>query len=184
MPPSEVHDIADGVPLEAFVFAPPATRARRPAILLIHGGGWGGGKPALMARHARWFAARGWVAVVVSYRLTARPGVTPHDCVRDCAAAMRWLRGNAERLGVDPARVAAAGDSAGGHLAAALATLPELDHAAVPDAVVLWNPITDTAATGWNLRPPPHAPRSPSRWRPGSSASRRWPTCARACRRR
>jgi acetyl esterase/lipase len=158
MPAAEVYDVVDGVALNAFVFAPPGHGARRPALLLIHGGGWGGGQPALMAPHGRYFAARGWVAVVASYRLTSRPGVTPHDCVRDTAAALRWIRAQGARLGVDPRRVAAAGDSAGGHLAAALAVLPQLDRAAVPDAVVLWNPITDTTAAGWNLRPGPRAP--------------------------
>jgi acetyl esterase len=67
--------------------------------------------------------------------------------VADAKSCLRWLRKNADRLGIDPERIVAAGGSAGGHLAAATATLPGLDEAgedtsvsAVPNALVLFNP--------------------------------------------
>jgi acetyl esterase/lipase len=69
------------------------------------------------------------------------------SCVADAKSCIRWVRRNAGRLGIDPARIVAAGGSAGGHLAAATATLPGLDEpgedlstSAVPDALVLFNP--------------------------------------------
>jgi acetyl esterase/lipase len=67
--------------------------------------------------------------------------------VADAKSALRWIRANAAKLGIDPQRIAAAGGSAGGHLAAAIATLPGLDDpnddkrvSCVPAALVLFNP--------------------------------------------
>ncbi|MFM9148005.1 MAG: alpha/beta hydrolase fold domain-containing protein, partial [Verrucomicrobiota bacterium] len=70
----------------------------------------------------------------------------PQDCLRDAKAAIRWARANAERLGIDPARIVAAGESAGGHLAAATALVPGFEEGAhpetssMPNALALFNP--------------------------------------------
>jgi acetyl esterase/lipase len=174
--------VADGSPrvdLPAHLFFPEGHRsdARRIAIVFVHGGGWSGGKPDLFFHHGRWAARAGHVGVVIGYRLTSHPGVTPYDCVADVKAAVRWVRAQAAALGVDPGRVVLAGDSAGGHLAAAAALLPdspasssEVLTSAVPDAVVLWNPITDTTETGWDTRPPASLPPAEvAGWRRGLS---------------
>ena len=70
-------------------------------------------------------------------------------CVKDAKAAIAWVRENARRLGIDPDKIAAGGGSAGGHLAASVATLPGLDDAkddksvsCLPNALVLFNPGT------------------------------------------
>lgn len=130
-----------------------------PAIVFIHGGGWSSGSPDHFAAHCRYFASRGMVAVNASYRLTQgyypdRPGVSIFDCIADVQDAIRWVRANAKRLGIDPGRIAAAGDSAGGHLAAAAGILPDprtgkVDPAAVPDALALCNPVLDLVALPW-----------------------------------
>jgi acetyl esterase/lipase len=67
--------------------------------------------------------------------------------VADAKSCVRWIRSNATRLGIDPKRIAAGGGSAGGHVAAATATLPGFDEASedksvssVPNALVLFNP--------------------------------------------
>ena len=87
------------------------------------------------------------VAMTADYRVNSRHGVKPVTCVADAKSCLRWIRSNAARLGIDPNRVVAAGGSAGGHLAAATATLPDFDEpgedkavSSVPDAVVLFNP--------------------------------------------
>jgi acetyl esterase/lipase len=97
--------------------------------------------------HSKYLASRGMVAMVADYRVASRNHNTADECVKDAKAAMRWIRRNALKLGIDSNRVAAGGGSAGGHLAAATATLPEHDDSGenlyirhVPDALALFNP--------------------------------------------
>jgi acetyl esterase/lipase len=101
-----------------------------PAILWIHGGGYVLGSAAQDTPKAERFAAElGHVVVSVDYRLAPE---TPHPGpVEDCYAALLWLHENAAELGVDPARLVVAGESAGGGLAAAVALLAR-DHGRVP----------------------------------------------------
>jgi acetyl esterase/lipase len=87
------------------------------------------------------------VAIAVDYRVRSRHNTTPLDAVRDAKSSMRWVRQNANRLGIDPDRIAAAGGSAGGHLAAAVGVIDGLDDAADDrsvssraNALVLYNP--------------------------------------------
>lgn len=120
---------------------------RRPAIVFFFGGGWTGGTPGQFENQCRYLASRGMVAMCADYRVKSRHGVKAAVCVADAKSAVRWIRANAARLGINPDRIAAGGGSAGGHLAAATATLPGLDDPAddrsvscVPDALVLFNP--------------------------------------------
>ncbi len=96
----------------------PADDRVRPAVLLVHGGGWISGDRTMERAFAKRLAALGWVAVPVSYRLGV-PGRFPAP-VQDLRAAVRWLRRHAAEQGIDPARIAVAGGSAGGTLAAML----------------------------------------------------------------
>lgn len=92
----------------------------RPGIVLIHGGGWVGGSRKAFESTARDLAAAGYVVANIDYRLATEaqfPGA-----VLDCKAAVRWMRAESEKLGVDPKRIAAIGGSAGGHLAGMVAT--------------------------------------------------------------
>lgn len=105
---------------------------------------------------ARHFSARGLVSVLVDYRVQSRDHSTPFDSVRDARSAMRWVRGHAGELGIDPGKVVASGGSAGGHLAAATAILTGIDDAGddrnvspAPNALVLFNPVLDTTETGY-----------------------------------
>ncbi len=146
----ETYKALEGTKLQAWIFQPggkPAPGAKRPAIVFFFGGGWSSGSPAQFEQQARHLAGRGMVAITADYRVATRHKVKPVSCVADAKSCIRWVRRNAERLGIDPDRIVAAGGSAGGHLAAATATLPGLDEkgedlaiSAVPNALVLFNP--------------------------------------------
>lgn len=151
---SEVYRTAGDVELKAWVFEPAGHQPddARPAIVFFFGGGWNGGTPGQFGPQAAYLAARGMVAIVVDYRVKSRQGTLANVAVSDAKAAIRWVRANAGRLGIDPDRIAAGGGSAGGHLAAATATLPGHDDpngdprvSAAPDALVLFNPVLITA---------------------------------------
>ncbi|WP_157180813.1 alpha/beta hydrolase [Actinopolymorpha alba] len=93
-----------------------------PAVIYLHGGGWRAGERSagLYPWLGPLLAAHGFVVANVTYRLSDR--ATFPAQLHDVKAAVRWLRANAAAYGVDPDRVGAWGDSAGGHLAALLGT--------------------------------------------------------------
>ena len=130
--PTAPADLADGVALEVLTVPgdgdQPAVEVRvyRPgdrrsdgALLWIHGGGYIIGSAAGDDTVASELSARlGVVVVSVDYRLAPEhPFPAAHD---DCLHALRWLHAQAGELGVDTARIAVGGESAGGGLAAAL----------------------------------------------------------------
>ena len=86
-----------------------------PAVLLIHGGGFRAGNRHGYDGLCMRLAQNGYVAATVEYRLA--PKYQFPAAVYDCKAAVRWLRANAAKYHIDPARVGVAGGSAGGHLA-------------------------------------------------------------------
>lgn len=121
--------------------------ANSPAIVFFFGGGWTSGSPEQFLPQARYLAARGMTAVVADYRVASRQKVQAVSCVEDAKSAVRWLRGHAAELGIDPQRICAAGGSAGGHIACCTALIEGLDAAgedvtvsAVPNALALFNP--------------------------------------------
>src|SRR5262245_37466762 len=145
---SETYKKVGDVTLSLNIFEPPGASApNRPAIVFFFGGGWTNGSPAQFEQHCRHLASRGMVAITADYRVASRHQVKPTACLADAKSAIRWVRQNAKRLGIDPQRIAAGGGSAGGHLAAATATVPGFDEpgedtkvSAVPNALVLFNP--------------------------------------------
>ncbi len=146
--------------LKLTIVNPPDWQAadRRPAMIFFHGGGWTSGVPVQFTRHSTHLASRGMVCVQVEYRLIKKgdPG-PPIDCVHDAKSAMRWVRSHAEELGIDPARIGAAGGSAGGHLAAFIGMVDGLDDPAddlkvspKANALALFNPVFDNGPDqGW-----------------------------------
>ena len=105
----------DGQHLMLNVALPPDGAAPRPAVVCIHGGGFRAGDRKGWNDRCRRLAERGFVAVTIDYRLA--PKYQFPAAVEDCKAAVRWLRLNAGRYQIDPNRIGAVGDSAGGHLA-------------------------------------------------------------------
>jgi acetyl esterase/lipase len=115
---------AGGIDLHLDVFQPVGDLSseapppgRRPALVYVHGGAWTigyrdrQGGPLLTE-----MTARGWVGIRPGYRLS--PAATYPDHLVDVKRAIGWVREHADELGVDPAFIAIAGGSAGGHLAA------------------------------------------------------------------
>jgi acetyl esterase/lipase len=91
-----------------------------PAVIYIHGGGWRMGSKDVGLRPSIAMALGGYFACTIQYRLTDQE--TYPAAVHDCKAAIRFLRANAEDLGIDPNRIGVWGHSAGGHLSALLGT--------------------------------------------------------------
>ncbi|MDC0143348.1 alpha/beta hydrolase [Verrucomicrobia bacterium] len=140
------------------VFNPKDHKAsdRRPAIVFFFGGGWNGGTPKQFEPHCTYLASRGMVAITAEYRVKSRNKTTPFECVKDGKSAIRWVRANAVKLGVDSKRVAAGGGSAGGHVAAATGNCLGLEEegenlkvSSKPDVLVLFNPVYDNSSKGY-----------------------------------
>jgi len=94
---------------------PKQTDGLLPAILCIHGGGFRAGNREAYDGVCQRLARQGFVAATVTYRLA--PEYQFPAAVYDVKAAVRWLRANAAKYRIDPARIGVTGDSAGGHLA-------------------------------------------------------------------
>lgn len=129
--PARIYDAAGGGPA-------------RPAVAYFHGGGWVQGDlethHGLCARLAR---GSGALVVAVDYRLA--PEHPFPAAVEDCLAAYRWLRSHGRGIGVDPSRLAVAGDSAGGNLAAVVSQQAAAAGEPLPTCQVLIYPATDFA---------------------------------------
>lgn len=140
--------------------------ARRfPGIVIIHGGGWTGGKKdaAREINIGTTLAAAGYVCLSIDYAL-AKPGTpTFPGNIQDCKRAVRWLRRNAERLRLDADHVGAIGGSAGGHLTALLAVsgpeagLDPPDDATHSCRIQAAVPMYPHCASSWEGGHPPRA---------------------------
>lgn len=151
----EVYKTVGDVKLKMNIFNPEGHKAgdKRPVIVFFFGGGWQGGSTKQFAAQARYFASRGLVAMTAEYRVYGQHKAKVADCVADAQSAIRWVRANAARLGVDPERIVSSGGSAGGHLAAAVGTLKSFADAnedtkisSRPNAMILFNPALDLRA--------------------------------------
>lgn len=125
-----------------------------PAFILIHGGGWESHKIFADQSHwqgdylgflARYYADKGMVCVSVDYRLASECGQAAGyeiiDCYEDCCDAVDYVLAHADRYGVDTGKLYLLGESAGGHLAGAVATF-HYDRRYRFGKVFLVNPIT------------------------------------------
>ena len=152
----------DGVDLNLHLFRPAPEQSesdgdlRRPVIVFFFGGGWVSGTPQQFYRQAWYLSRRGMVAVCAEYRIKSKHQTGPRECVKDGKSAIRYLRRHAQQLGIDPNRIVAAGGSAGGHIAAATATVTRIDEPAnqpfvdpKPQALILFNPVLDNGPGGW-----------------------------------
>ncbi len=165
-PAASALPAVDGVRQESFIYKktpqgelsmtvsfPPGWKAsdKRPPIVFFFGGGWSGGTIEQFAPQAAYLAGRGMVAARADYRVWSRHKATPDQCVEDARSAVRWMRANAAKIGIDPDKLCASGGSAGGHLAIATAAVKGVDAdtddksiSAEPNLLVLYNPVMDT----------------------------------------
>lgn len=95
-------------------------RAVLPCIVAIHGGTWRVNEKEWFALHAAYLARAGYVALNINYRKL--PDYSVRECVEDAKSEVRWIRKRATEIRVDRQRIGALGGSAGGRLAAVLAT--------------------------------------------------------------
>ncbi len=156
-PIEHVYATPGGTQLKAYVFSPEKPGGeRRPAIVLLHGGGWTMGEPQWAFSRARHFAERGMVAIAAQYRLSDQKAITPIEAMEDASAVIRWMRVRAGSLEIDPNRIAAYGWSAGAHLAASAAVFDigvfGESVSASPNALVLVSPAVSLMSDGWVQR--------------------------------
>jgi len=150
---AEVRDLliaagqAPALPLRLYLPAFPITTGQPlPTLVYFHGGGWTMGDLDTHDVLCRELCAQSRVALVsVDYRVG--PEHPFPAAVEDCLAATRWVRGQAASLGLDGARVAVGGDSAGGNLAAVVALLMRDAGDAPLKHQLLIYPATDLRAT-------------------------------------
>ncbi len=144
--------------LKLHVFNPSrhSSTLNRPAIVFFFGGGWINGSHEQFFPHCHRLSTRGIVAISAEYRVEARHQTTPQESLKDAKSAVRWIRSNAQTLGIDPEKIIAGGGSAGGHLAAASALSTGFDEdsedtsvSCRPCALVLFNPVIDNGPGGY-----------------------------------
>lgn len=130
--------------LDLHIFQPENHSKKHSVIVFFHGGGWSEGKPDWFFGTCEEYAKKGWVAVAVEYRLRNRHGTLPPEAISDGKSAIRYLRVNADRLGIAADHIVVEGNSAGANLALAIAVIDTLDDkkenlkiSSRPDAVML-----------------------------------------------
>jgi acetyl esterase/lipase len=107
----------DGVALQGDLYLP-TSRRNVPALVAVHGGGWQQGARNAFEHWGAHLAAHGYALFAISYRLAKKGHKAFPQAVQDVMAAVQFVRGSAGELGIDPARVALFGASAGAHLGA------------------------------------------------------------------
>lgn len=128
------------------------------AIAFFHGGGWVFGDPSEFYEACRRYARKGFVTFSFQYRLSRNadgtyphPEITPVESTKDARSAIRWLRENARLLKLNPDKIVAGGQSAGGQLALAAALLDSINEISdnlkispVPNALLLYSSNVNT----------------------------------------
>jgi len=150
----------NGIRLNAYAFNPEGHSVgdKRPCAIFFFGSGWDNGVVTQFAPHCVYLASRGMVGFVVEYRVSAKHGSTPTEAMADARSVVRWVRMNAEALGVDPDRIAGAGASAGAHVILSSAMIEGVEEPGEdrsvnpsPNALVLFSPVVDISPAGFGV---------------------------------
>jgi acetyl esterase/lipase len=125
----ETYKAVDDFKLDLHIFLPDTSyrNTKRPVMVYFSGGSWTEGTPEWDFYNCVNYAAKGWVAVSVEYRVADRYETTPFEAVKDARSAIRWLRMNAAAYHIDTNRIVASGNSAGGHLVLTTALANEVN---------------------------------------------------------
>ncbi|MFW6277215.1 MAG: alpha/beta hydrolase [Prolixibacteraceae bacterium] len=156
----KVYKVIDGRELEVDVFYNENTKqsGMNPAIAFFHGGGWAFGAPSEFFGACERYAKKGFITFSFEYRLSVNedgsyphPDITPVECTKDARTAIRWIRENAEQLGVAPDKIVASGQSAGGQLALSTAIIEDVNEltdnlavSATPNALMIYSGTPNT----------------------------------------
>ena len=100
------------------LFLPDKQQGKLPVVVWIFGGAWRTNNRLRQEGQAAWLATKGYAVAAIEYRMSSEARFPAQ--IEDCKAAVRWLRANAAKYGLDPSRLAAWGESSGGHLASML----------------------------------------------------------------
>jgi len=155
----EVYKTIDTLKLKIDIFYSNQSieKKNKTAIVFFHGGGWAYGTPDEFYSTCERYAKMGIVTISVDYRLSIKNGMVPHPAISpieslmDARSAMRWVRKNAVRFHIDPNKIVASGQSAGGHLALSTAMIDEYNEksddlgiSCHPNALLLFSSCVNT----------------------------------------
>lgn len=148
--------LRNGEQLEAHVFLPHG-KSSHSAICWFFAGGWKYGTPLQFYRECSYFADKGMVAVTFDYRIACKDSTTAEDAVEDCKDAISWLRTNTSFFNIKPYRIAVAGASAGGSMAALLGCIDpqSTENLSRPDLLILEYPTLQLSENKLRPQMPP-----------------------------
>ena len=131
--------------LKVYIFKPDnwSITDERPAIVFYFGGGWNTRHITQFVAFAKYYAEQGFVCFIPDYRVRSTDNTKVVDSVEDAQDAFAFIRSLANEFGIDSNRIASAGGSAGGHLAAVLGTVEDNRNGSLsrPNAMILFNPV-------------------------------------------
>ena len=147
----------EGIELKAYVFGPPDPPVMpRTAVVFFFASMWDKGTISQFAPQAMHFIERDAVSVLIEYRLSSQHDSTPLDSMSDAKSAFRWVRYNAEALGIDSHRIIGVGGGGGAQLVLAAAMISDVGNdpsdpniSCVPDGAILFSAAVDTTKKGF-----------------------------------
>jgi len=156
----QIYKKISGIELSVDIFYSVEAQQKQnnPSIAFFHGGGWAYGSPEEFHEACKRFARKGFVTFSFQYRLSINedgsyphPEISPIESVKDARSAVRWLRENAESLGIDRDKIVVGGQSAGGQLALSTALMDNMNEetddlkiSPEPNAILLYSGCVNT----------------------------------------
>lgn len=139
--------------LKLYIFEPEIHPKSRPAILFFNGGSFKKDPqrtPAQFQHQADYFSSKGMVAICVDYRNGSDEEFLPTHAIYDVKSAVRWVRENSSKLGVDPNKIVVCGSSAGAYITVSSIMFDDLNDESdnqmtnhVPNALVVFAGVMD-----------------------------------------